>query len=67
MKTQSTIPPGDQDEGDSDSELKTFEGARIARRVKNPKKNEKAKKISTGKLHYSHFHLERLYAYMLNS
>ena len=50
MKTQSTIPPGDQDEGDSDSELKTFEGARIARRVKHLKKNEEKKKISTGKL-----------------
>ena len=51
MKTQSTIPHGDQDEGYSDSEVKTFEGARIARRVKNPNKNEKEKKISTGKLY----------------
>ena len=50
MKTQSTIPHGDQDEGDSDSEVKTFEGARRARRVKNPKRNETRKEIFPGKL-----------------
>ena len=49
MKTQGPIPHQFQGEGDSDPEVKTFEGARIARRVKNPKKNEEKKKISTGK------------------
>ena len=49
MKTQGPTHHQDQDEGDSDPEVKTFEGARRARRVKNPKKNEKEKKISKGK------------------
>ena len=49
MKTEGPIPNQDQDKGDSDPVVKTFEGARRARRVKNPKKNEKEKKISTGK------------------
>ena len=50
MKTQGSIPHQNLDEGVSDSEVRTFEDARRARRFKNPKKNEKKNKISTGKL-----------------
>ncbi len=49
MKTQVPIHHQDQNEGDSDTEVTTFEGARRARRVKKPKENKKEKKISTGK------------------
>ena len=45
MKTQGPIPHQDQDEGDSDTEVKTFKGARKARRVRNRKKTEKEKTI----------------------
>ena len=45
MKTRDHSSRQEQDEGDSDPEVNTFEGARRARRVKNLKRNETRKEI----------------------
>ena len=50
MKTRDNTSRQEQDEDDSDLEVKTFEGARRARRVKNLKRNETRKEIFPGKL-----------------